>query len=333
MERIAIIGLGLIGGSLGLAIRRAALDGIEVAGMARTRETVRKAKKLGAIDVEAATAGEAARGARLVIIASPIMATKQVLEEIAPELEAGAVVTDVCSTKGDIARWAQELLPAGVHFVGGHPMAGKETAGIDAADADLFRDKAWVIAPSAEASEGAVATVIGLAQLTGAVPLFMDAQEHDSYVAAISHLPLLVSSALFSVAFGSAAWPELAALASSGFKDTTRLASGPAEMAHDIMMTNRENVLHWLDRYIEELRRYRDVIAKGESVEVIEAFARPQMERDTYMRAGPPKRETGEPVETVGITDLLFGSKIKEFMKKQEQVVREMEQRAEGKRP
>lgn len=333
MERIAIIGLGLIGGSLGLAIRRGALEGIEVVGTARTRETVRKAKKLGAIDVEAATVAEAARGARLVIIASPIMATKQVLEEIAPELEAGAIVTDVCSTKGDVAGWAKELLPEGVHFVGGHPMAGKETAGIDAADADLFRDKAWVIAPSAEAGEGAVATVIGLAQLAGAVPMFMDPQEHDSYVAAISHLPLLLSSALFSVAFGSAAWPELAALASSGFKETTRLASGSAEMAHDIMMTNRENVLHWLDRYIEELRRYREVIAKGESAEVIEAFARPQMERDTYMRAGPRKRETGAPVETVSLSDVLLGSKLKEFMRKPEQIIRNMEQRAEGKRP
>jgi prephenate dehydrogenase len=333
LERIAIIGLGLIGGSLGLAIKRANLSDIEIAGSARTYDTVRKARKLGAIDVEADSAAEAARGARLVIIASPIMATRQVLAEIAPELSEGAVVTDVCSTKGDVAAWAKEILPASVHYVGGHPMAGKEKAGIDAADADLFRDKAWVIAPSADASEGAVATVIGLAQLAGAVPVFMDPKEHDSYVAAISHLPLLLSSALFSVAFNSAAWPELAQLASSGFKDTTRLASGSPEMAHDIMLTNRDNVVHWLDRYIEELRRYRDVIARGESRELIETFTRPQMERDTFVTAGPPKRDTGEPIETISISDLLFGTKVKEFMKKQEQLVRDMESRAEGKQP
>jgi prephenate dehydrogenase len=332
MERIAIIGLGLIGGSLGLAIKRANLEGVEVAGTARTSETVRKAKRLGAIDVEARTAAEAAHGARLVIIASPIMATKAVLAEIAPELSDGAVVTDVCSTKGDVSRWARELLPAGVQFVGGHPMAGKETAGIDAADADLFRDKAWVIAPSPDANEGAVATVIGLAQLAGAVPLFMDAQEHDSYVAAISHLPLLLSSALFSVAFNSAAWPELAHLASSGFKDTTRLASGSPEMAHDIMMTNRDNVVHWLDRYIDELRRYREIIAKGESESMIETFARPQMERDTFMVAGPPKRDVAPPMETVSVTDLLFGTKVKEFMKWQEEILRDAESRAEQKK-
>ncbi|HYM15733.1 MAG TPA: prephenate dehydrogenase/arogenate dehydrogenase family protein, partial [Dehalococcoidia bacterium] len=252
---------------------------------------------------------------------------------IAPELAADAVVTDVCSTKGEVARWAKELLPAGVHFVGGHPMAGKETAGIDAADADLFRDKAWVIAPSADASEGAVATVIGLAQLAGAVPVFMDAREHDSYVAAISHLPLLLSSALFSVAFNSAAWPELARLASSGFRDTTRLASGSPEMSHDIMLTNRENVVHWLDRYIDELRRYREVIARGESKDVIEAFTRPQMERDTYMAAGPPKRDVAPAMETVSVTDLIFGTKVKEFLRKQEQVVRDVESRGEGKKP
>jgi len=331
MERIAIIGLGLIGGSLGLAIKRAGIEGIEVAGTARTHETVRKAQRAGAIDVEARTAAEAARGARLVIIASPIMATRQVLEEIAPELEAGAVVTDVCSTKGDVARWAKELLPEGAHFVGGHPMAGKETAGIDAADADLFRDKAWVIAPSADASEGAVATVIGLAQLAGAVPMFMDAGEHDSYVAAISHLPLLLSSALFSVAFSSAAWPELAQLASSGFRDTTRLASGSPEMAHDIMLTNRDNVLHWLDRYIDELRRYREIIARGESKDVIEAFTRPQMERDNFVQSGPPKRDVAPPMETISISDMLFGTKVKEFMRKQEQVLRDMESRHDEK--
>ncbi len=332
MERIAIIGLGLIGGSLGLAIKRANLEGLEVAGTARTLETVRKAKRLGAIDIEARTAAEAAHNARLVVIASPIMATKTVLAEIAPELPEGAVVTDVCSTKGDISKWARDVLPSGVQFVGGHPMAGKETAGIEAADADLFRDKAWVIAPSPDANEGAVATVIGLAQLTGAVPLFMDAHEHDSYVAAISHLPLLLSSALFSVAFNSAAWPELANLASSGFKDTTRLASSSPEMAHDIMMTNRDNVVHWLDRYIDELHRYREVIAKGESESLIETFTRPQMERDTFMVAGPPKRDVAPPTETLSMMDLLLGTKVREFMKRQEDIVRDAESRAEGKK-
>ena len=130
------------------------------------------------------------------------------------------------------------------------------------ADPDLFRGKPWVITPSVDATEQAVATVVALAQTVGATPMFMDADEHDSYVAAISHLPLTMAAALFSVALSSAAWPELAGLASSGFRDTTRLASGSPELAHDIVITNRENVLHWIDRMQSELARFRMAAAE-----------------------------------------------------------------------
>jgi len=151
MERIAIIGLGLIGGSIGLALKRSSIKELHVVGTARTRDTLQRAKKLGAIDEEARTAGEAVRDARLVIIAAPILATRPLFEEIAPALLPGAIVTDVGSTKANVMRWAKELLPATAHFVGGHPMAGKETSGIDAADADLFREKTWVVVPSVTA--------------------------------------------------------------------------------------------------------------------------------------------------------------------------------------
>jgi len=332
MERVAIIGLGLIGGSLALAIKRANIEGLQVIGTARTRETLQKAKKMGAIDTDAPTAADAVRGARLVVIASPIMAARPIMEEIAPALAPGAVVTDVGSTKANVARWAKELLPSTVSFVGGHPMAGKEQAGIAAADPDLFKGKAWVIAPSVSASEAAVNTVVGLAQLTGATPIFMDPDEHDSYVAAISHLPLLLSSALFSVAHGSAAWPELAQLASSGFRDTTRLASGSPEMAHDIVLTNRDNVIHWLDRFIDELRRFRGIVAGGASEEVIEAFTKAQLERDNYMVNGPPQREAGEPIPKISLGDMLVGSKVMDYMRKQQDIIKAAEARAEGKR-
>jgi prephenate dehydrogenase len=332
VERIAIIGLGLIGGSIGMAIRKAGLKDIEVVGTSRTRETIARAKRLGAIDREAWSAAEAAEGARLVIVASPIMTTRAVFEEIAPVLMPGAVVTDVASTKGDVARLAKELLPEHVDYVGGHPMAGKETQGVAEAEAELFQDKTWVIAPSPTASESAVRAVVGLAQLTGAKPMFMDPDEHDAYVAAISHLPLLLSSALFSVTFGSQAWPELAQLASSGFRDTTRLASGSPEMAHDIMVTNRDNVLHWLDRYIDELSKFRAAVAAGESEPILEAFTRPQIERENFMVNGPPSRNVGEPMETISLSDILFGSAISGYMKKQRDIIREAEERAEGKR-
>jgi prephenate dehydrogenase len=332
MERIAIIGLGLIGGSIGLALKHSELKDVEIVGVARTRDTVQRAKKLRAIDRDEALPEDAVKGARLVIVAAPILATEHIFREIAPQLEPGAVVTDAGSTKANVMRWAAELLPEHAHFVGGHPMAGKETPGIASADGDLFREKTWVVVPSVHAPESAIRTVVGLAQIAGANPVFMDADEHDSYVAAISHLPLALSSALFSVAFGSAAWPELAQLASSGFRDTTRLASGSPEMAHDIMISNRENVLHWIDRFQVELSRVRQTIAAGESKDVIEAFARPQVERDNYMVNGPPRRDEGTPIETVSLGDLLFGSKVGGYLKKQQEMLRGMEAR-ENKRP
>lgn len=331
-RRIAIIGLGLIGGSIGLALKRANIPDLEIAGTARSRGTVQKAKRLGAIDVECGTPEEAARGAHLVIVAPPIMQIRGVFAEIARALEAGAIVTDVGSTKADVARWAEEFLPIGVHFVGSHPMAGKETAGIDAAEAGLFEGKPWVISPSITAEEASVQTIVGLAQLLGARPVFMDAEEHDSYVAAISHLPLVVSSALFSTAFASAAWPELAQLASSGFRDTTRLASGSPEMAHDIIATNRQNLLHWIDRFEQELDRFREVIKSEEGERVVEAFARAQLERDNYMTNGAPRRDVGEPMEKISFADLLLGSKIAGMMRKQEEAIRAAEVRVDEKR-
>ncbi len=328
MEKVAIIGLGLIGGSIGLALKRAGLKDVRIAGNARTRDTLQRAKRLGAIDEDCATPAEAAKDARLVIIACPILAMKPVLEEIAPVLAEGAVVTDAGSTKANVMRWAKETLPAHAFFVGGHPMAGKETSGIDAADPDLFREKTWVVVPSVDAPEPAVQTVLALAQACGASAVFMDADEHDSYVAAISHLPLTLASALFSVAFCSAAWPELAGLASSGFRDTTRLASGSPEMAHDIVMTNRENLLHWIDRFQDELTRFRAMIASGESQKVLEAFGKPQIERDNYVLNGPPRRETAGPeIESASLSDFLLGSKISGYLKKQQEMIREMEAR------
>jgi prephenate dehydrogenase len=333
LERIAIIGLGLIGGSIGLGLKRAGLKDIEIVGTSYTRRTLEKARKAGAIDVEARAPAEAARGARLVIVASPIATIPEIFQEIAPVLEPGTVVTDVASTSGQVMRWAREYLPDHAQFVGGHPMAGKETQGFDAADPDLFVGKSWVVTPAVDSVDAAVSTVVGLARTLGARPVFMDAEEHDSYVAAISHLPLVLAEALFSVARDSAAWPELAQLASSGFRDTTRLASGSPEMAHDIMTTNRENIVHWIDRIQDELYRVRQIVERGDSKEVLELFTRAQLERETFITAGPPRRETDDPPrESIGLSDLLLGSRVSEVLRKQESMLQRMERGDDRKR-
>lgn len=287
--RICIVGLGLIGGSLGMAIKAASPRGVEVIGYDREPAIEERARKAGAIDHGARDLADAIRPASLVILATPIQAMREVMSEIAPLLAPNTVVTDVASTKAPIMRWAQEFLPNEVSFVGGHPMAGKETQGIGNAEADLFRDRVYCLCPSPHAGEESVAVVQSLAKLIGARTLFIDPEEHDQYVAAISHLPLLTSVALFSMVRDSAGWAEIAPLASTGFRDATRLASGEPQMSYDITQTNREALLGWLDRYQAELHTLREAIAQGDPA-LLEKFARVKLHRDTFIEAPPSSR-------------------------------------------
>jgi len=307
--RIAIIGLGLIGGSLGLAIKAVRPEALEVVGYDREWGVSSKAQRLDAIDRATRDAAAAARDAALVIIATPVLAIRQVMEEIAPVLREGCVVTDTGSTKAEVLRWSGDLLPEHVDFVGGHPMAGKEQSGIQAADAHLFAGAAYCVVPHVNASERAINTVVTLAGIVGARPVFIDAEEHDSYVAAVSHLPLVLSAALFSLARNSQAWPDMAELASSGFRDLTRLASGDPNMSHDICLTNREHIVHWLDRMTDELSRYRELI-RDKDEELFKAFARTQLDRDTFLTSPPERRRP--PVQDADI--LTSGERMASFL-------------------
>jgi prephenate dehydrogenase len=314
VERITIIGLGLIGGSLGLALKAAKLRDIEIVGYDKDTLTAVDARRLRVVDKSEPILQRAVRDARLVIIATPIMTIRSVMEEIAGDLREGCVVTDTASTKAIVMDWASQLLPATVSFVGGHPMAGKETAGVQNAEAKLFAGKPYCIIPAPDASEGAMRLITGIVQLIGARPFFIGTDEHDRYVAAVSHLPLILSTALFTLVRSSPAWPELSSLASSGFLDVTRLASTDAELSHDICLTNREGVLHWLDRIVEELGRYRELLQQGQEEELFKTFARAQLDRDTYVAAGPPAREpvAAEELPTSGeqIAALLVGQRL-----------------------
>lgn len=328
VERIAIIGTGLIGGSIGLGLKAAKLPAMEVTGYDESRSALNSARKLGAIDTVAPDLQEAVRDARMVIIATPPLAARAVLQEIAPVLAEGAIVTDTLSTKAEIMRWAKELLPENVSFVGGHPMAGKETPGVEGADPNLFRDKAYCVIPAPDASDGAVKSVMGLVAILGAEAIFVDAAEHDQYAAAISHLPLVVSSALFSLVRGSAAWQDIRPLAGSGFRDLTRLGSGDPQMSHDICATNGEAVIHWIDRLIEELRHYRDLIADDPG-ELFKAFAAVQLQRDAFLvGADKPQRERIDmPSASEQVSSVLFGgfltSKYKDYEKRMKEVEKE----------
>jgi prephenate dehydrogenase len=258
---VTIIGLGLIGGSIGLALRQGKEPGWEIVGYSRHQETIAKASKSGAIGRGATNLKDAVKQAEFVIIATPVLTVKEIFSEIAPYLPSACIVTDTASTKVQVMKWAEEILPPTVDFIGGHPMAGKETYGIQAAEARIFRGCTYCLTSSEKASPKARNTVIGIVKKLGAIPFFIDAQEHDNLVAGISHLPMLLSSALVSITTKNPAWPTMSELAASGYHDLTRLASGNPEVNAHICLSNKEAIVNWIDKFSKELEKYRQLVA------------------------------------------------------------------------
>ena len=261
---VTIIGLGLIGGSIGLALRQGKKSRWEVVGYSRRRKTVADALSLGAVDRGATNLKDAVRQAELVIIATPVLTVKEIFSGISPHLHSGCIVTDTGSTKVQVIKWADEILPPRVDFIGGHPMAGRETYGIQAAKAGLFRGCTYCLTPSEKASSNSIDTVIAMVKKLGATPFFVDAEEHDNLVAGISHLPMVLSAALVSLTTRNPSWTKMSKLAVSGYRDLTRLASGSPEVNSHICLSNQEAIIDWIDGFIRELKRYRKSIANGD---------------------------------------------------------------------
>jgi prephenate dehydrogenase len=329
MQRVTIIGTGLIGGSIGLGLKAGKVPDLEVVGFDESPDALSAARKKGAIDTAARNLDEAVAGARMVIIATPALAARGVLQDISDKLDAGTVVTDTLSTKADVMRWARDALPAHVSYVGGHPMAGKATsAGAEESEATLFNGRSYAIVPSPEAGEPAVQSIVGLANLLGAEPVFLQADEHDQYVAAVSHLPMILSYSLFTLVRDSAAWQDMRQLASTGFAGATRLASGDPHMTHDICVTNGEALLHWIDRFIDELRHFRGMIADDPS-ELFKALAAAQIKRDAYLVGAdkPQGEQIDVPTASEQMSSILFGSFLTNRYKEYEQRMRSQEER------
>ena len=279
MKKIAVLGLGLIGGSLGLALHQAGVAK-HICGYDSNPDATYKAWEIGAITEICNTAEKAVQQADMVILATPILAIPELLEQIAPELKRGVLVTDTASTKVQILNWAKTLLPANVMFVGGHPMAGRELSGIKAAEAGLFEGCAYCLIPAAQVSSEGVAQLSEIVMRLGAHPLVLDADRHDRLVAGISHLPFMLSSALVQCLSKEENWRELTTLAAGGFRDMSRLAAGSPTMYRDICVTNKEEILNWLDALALELDSIRSLIARDD--EVLEPyFAQAKQLRET----------------------------------------------------
>jgi len=276
-KRVAIIGLGLIGGSIGLALHKAKAAQ-QITGYDLGKGVSDRARKVGAIDQPFSAIADAVRGADLVILATPIGAMRSLLQNIAVAVSPGAVVTDVASTKVQVISWAEEFLPSSVSFVGGHPMIGKELSGVEAADAALFQNRVYCLTPTTRTSAAAIDKVSGFVESLGARVRFLEPAEHDGQVAGVSHLPFVASAALMNTVASSPAWGDAAMLASTGFRDISRLAAGNPEMYRDICLTNSEPLVRWLNAYITTLNQLRDHIAAHDA-RLDETFAQAQQAR------------------------------------------------------
>jgi prephenate dehydrogenase len=245
--RITIVGLGLMGGSLGKALVRAAACR-QVNGLVRREAAAKEAVAVGAAHIAGTDPQLLLGEADLVVLATPARTIEEQISTLFPFMKTGAVITDMGSVKRNIMT-AMEQLPSHIEAVGGHPMCGKETPGLQASDPDLFRGKVWVLVRATQTNPPALGLVEELVRTVGAQPLFMAADDHDLTAACVSHLPYLLAATLVAVAEETARErPEVWTLASSGFRDTSRVAGGDLTMMMDILAANRDSVLQMLEK-------------------------------------------------------------------------------------
>ena len=285
-SRVALIGIGLIGSSLARVLRRDGLAGTIVA-CARRPETLDAVRRLGLADEVTADPAAAAAGAELVVIATPISAYAELGRRIAPALAAGAIVTDVGSVKEAAIRALQPALPAGIHLVPGHPVAGTEHSGPEAGFAEMFQDRWCILTPLAGGDAGALDRVTRMWQSAGMKVVTMDAEHHDKVLAITSHLPHLIAYTIVGTAtdLEDMLRSEVIKFSAGGFRDFTRIAASDPVMWRDIFLNNREAVLEMLQRFSEDLTALQRAIRWGEGDKLEELFTRTRAIRRSIIEA------------------------------------------------
>jgi prephenate dehydrogenase len=278
------VGVGLLGGSLGLALRKRGLAD-SVTGYVRRAASEAECKRLGAVDEVTRDLAKAVSDADLVVLCTPIAQMRSLVEQMLPALKPGAIVTDVGSVKGSVVHELEAMIArAGGHFVGSHPMAGSEKNGVGASRADLFQDAVCVITPTPKCNRAAARKVEGLWRAVGARTLRLTPSEHDTLVSRSSHLPHVMAAALANFVLSPSHPKAQAMLCATGFRDTTRIASGSPEMWRDIALANRANLGKALGNLVRELNTFRRVLQKGDQAQLAEFFNRAKQRRDAWSR-------------------------------------------------
>ena len=279
-----MVGVGLLGGSLGLALRKQCLAD-SVIGFVRRAASVKECQQAGAVDMATRDLRQAVAGAELIVLCTPIAQMRPLVKEMLPALEPGAIVTDVGSVKSSVVGDLAKLIArAGGYFVGSHPMAGSEKTGVAAARADLFVDAVCVVTPTPESDKSAVRKIEQLWKSAGARLLRLTPEAHDILVSRSSHLSHVVAAELANLVLSPELPKEQALLCANGFRDTTRIASGSPEMWRDIALANRDNLSRALETFINDLQAFRQILKRGDQAKIAKFFEQAKQRRDRWSR-------------------------------------------------
>ncbi|MFZ1773174.1 MAG: prephenate/arogenate dehydrogenase family protein [Rhizobiaceae bacterium] len=285
--KIALIGIGLIGSSLARVIRDKGLAK-SIAISTRSLETLERARQLGLGDTYSADPAEAVRNADLVIVSVPVGSSGAVTEALAPGLKAGAILTDVGSTKASVIAQIRPHVPEGVHFIAGHPIAGTEKSGPDAGFASLFAGRWCILTPEPDADEAAVTKLGEFWEACGSKVDRMDPEHHDKVLAIVSHLPHIIAYNIVGTAddLESVTKSEVIKYSASGFRDFTRLAASDPVMWRDVCLHNRDAILEMLGRFSEDLSSLQRAIRWGDGDKLFDLFTRTRAVRKSIIEAG-----------------------------------------------
>jgi len=284
-KKLVIFGVGLIGGSVALALKKAGCTA-QIVGVGRSSQSLQTALDSGVIDVATSNIGDALLNADIVLIAAPVAQTPAILNSIKPHLTATMVITDAGSTKSDVLTCAKEILGTQFRqFVGGHPIAGAEKSGVTAATADLYLNKNVVLTPTPETTDQSTQIVRQLWQACGANVSEMSAETHDGIFAAVSHLPHLLAFALVDEVASRPNAEQLFGFAASGFRDFTRIAGSHPEMWRDISLANRTALLNEITAYQNELAHLKALLEHNDGDGLHALFDRASIARNNWVNA------------------------------------------------
>ena len=286
-DRIALVGIGLIGSSLARVIRREGLAG-EIVVSTRSADTLARAGELGLGDRYTEDAAEAVKGADLVVVSVPVGASGAVAEHIAPWLKPGSILTDVGSTKASVIMQMERHIPHDVHFIPGHPLAGTEKSGPDSGFAELFENRWCILTPLEDTDPDAIERLAAFWQACGSDIDTMDPQHHDMVLAIVSHLPHIIAYNIVGTAddLETVTKSEVIKYSASGFRDFTRLAASDPTMWRDVCLHNRDAILEMLARFSEDLASLQRAIRWGDGDKLFDLFTRTRAVRRSIIDAG-----------------------------------------------